>query len=203
LQDHLNMQLITVRTILTALLLIATVAGHAQTNDTIVVRAIIDEGDTLPVIDLSEVSLIAPYLLSNPEDAKRLATLIRQVKRVYPYAKLAGLRFAQMDDQLQAAPDRKARKKIVQQVEDEINEKYSDELKKLNFSQGKILIKLIDRETGSSSYDVVREFKGSFMAFFYQSFARIWGYNLKTKYDPAGEDKDIEFIIQLIEKGSI
>ncbi len=202
-QDHLNMQLITVRTILTALLLIATVAGHAQTNDTIVVRAIIDEGDTLPVIDLSEVSLIAPYLLSNPEDAKRLATLIRQVKRVYPYAKLAGLRFAQMDDQLQAAPDRKARKKIVQQVEDEINEKYSDELKKLNFSQGKILIKLIDRETGSSSYDVVREFKGSFMAFFYQSFARIWGYNLKTKYDPAGEDKDIEFIIQLIEKGSI
>lgn len=176
---------------------------QAQIQDTIPVKARIEGGDTIPVIDLSEMSLMAPFLNANPEEAKRLAKLIRMVKKVYPYAKLAGIRFREMKSQIEAAPDRKARRKIIQGIEDEINNKYGDELKNLTFSQGKILIKLIDRETGSSTYDVVREFKGSFMAFFYQSFAKIWGFNLRTKYDPTGEDKDIELIIQLIEKGQI
>ncbi|MHC1707392.1 MAG: DUF4294 domain-containing protein [Bacteroidales bacterium] len=183
--------------------ILSSLFSKAQNLDTIAVKYVIEDGDTVPVIELNEISLVASYLTNTPEDAKKLAKLARMVKKVYPYAKLAGIRFQQMNDQLAAAPDRRARKKIIQTVEDEINKKYGDELKKLTFSQGKILIKLIDRETKNSTYDVVREFKGSFMAFFYQSFAKIWGFNLRTKYDPEGEDKDIELIIQLIEKGQI
>lgn len=167
------------------------------------VKAVVVEGDTMPVIDLQEATLIAPYLAANPADAKRFSLLVRYVKRVYPYAKLAGMRFKEMNAQITAAKNRSERKKIIGSIEDEIKTKYGEELKKLTFSQGKILIKLLDRETGNSSYELVREFKGSFMAFFYQGFAKIWGYNLKTKYDPNGEDKDIELIVRMIEKGQI
>jgi hypothetical protein len=95
------------------------------------------------------------------------------------------------------------RRKILKELENEINEKYGDELKKLTFSQGKILIKLIDRETGNTSFDLVKDLRGNFLAFFYQSFARVFGYNLKVEYDPAGEDRNIEIIVRMIENGVI
>lgn len=161
------------------------------------------DGDTIPMFDLHEISILAPYISTDPEDAKRFAKLVRMVKKVYPYAHLAGVRFNEMNTAIQNAPNHKERKRIITGVENEIKEKYGEELKKLTFSQGKILIKLIDRETGSSSYDVIKEFKGSIMVFFYQNFARIWGYNLKTKYDPKGEDKEIELIVSLIETGQL
>jgi hypothetical protein len=80
---------------------------------------------------------------------------------------------------------------------------YSDELKGLTVNQGKILIKLIDRETGNSSYEMVKELKGSFSAFMWQTVARLFGDNLKSTYDPDEEDRDIENIIGLIETGAI
>jgi len=73
----------------------------------------------------------------------------------------------------------------------------------MTFSQGKILIKLVDRETGNSSYELVKELRGAFSAFFYQAFARIFGFNLKIKYDPEGEDREIETIVKMIETGQI
>jgi hypothetical protein len=88
-------------------------------------------------------------------------------------------------------------------AEKEINEQYGDELKNMTFSQGKILIKLIDRETGDCSYALVQDLRGNFTAFFYQAFARLWGYNLKVKYDPEGTDKQIETIVRLIERGQL
>ena len=97
----------------------------------------------------------------------------------------------------------KERKKIIKQAEKEINEEYGNDLRDLTFSQGKILIKLVYRETGSSSYELVAELRGKFRAFFWQAFARLWGFNLKNEYDPEGEDKEIEFIVQMIEAGQI
>ena len=88
-------------------------------------------------------------------------------------------------------------------AEKEIKEEYGEELKDLTFSQGKILIKLLDRETGNTSFELVQDLRGKFTAFWYQAFARIWGYNLKVKYDPEGEDKEIEDIVVMIENGSI
>jgi len=187
--------------LLTGLMLLCLLPIARPQTDTVLVRYLVEEGDTMPVMDLDEVNIELPFPSVHSDEVKRLAKLVRMVKRVYPYARLAGIRFGEMKTQIEQASTRQERKKIIDAVEDEIKDKYGAELKKLTFSQGKILIKLIDRETGFSSYDVLKDFKGSFMAFFYQNFARIWGYNLRTKYDPKGEDQDIELIVKMIEKG--
>ncbi len=84
-------------------------------------------------------------------------------------------------------------------IEDEIYAEWGEDLKELTYMQGEILLKLIDRQTGESSFELLKEFRGNFRAFFYQSFARIFGFNLKERYDPQGRDKEIEYIVHLIE----
>ena len=94
---------------------------------------------------------------------------------------------------------------MMKQAEDELTEQYTEELKNLTISQGLILVRLIDRETSRTSYQVVKELRGKVRAFFYQGFARLWGYNLKTEYDPHNnpEDEEIETIMTLMERGVI
>lgn len=197
-KENLNKSLITAM-----LMALFSCAAMSQSADTLKVKAEIIDGDTIAAVDLQEAMVIAPQLAANPDEVKKFAKLVRMVKKVYPYAKLAGIRFNEMNAQIRNAPSKKEERRIINAVEEEIQNKYGPELKKLTFSQGKILIKLLDRETGNTSYALVKEFKGMFMAFFYQNFAKLWGYNLKTKYDPQGEDRDIEMIVQLIEKGQI
>ena len=91
----------------------------------------------------------------------------------------------------------------MKQAEDELKAEFEGDLKKLSFKQGIILIKLVDRETGNTSYELVQELRGNFTAFFWQTFARLFGYNLKVKYDPLGDDKEIEDIVVMIENGQI
>ena len=97
------------------------------------------------------------------------------------------------------------RRRMMKQAEKEISDQYTEELKKLTFSQGAILIRLIDRETGNTSYKLVQELRGKLRAFFYQGFARLWGYNLKTEFDPKNnkEDEEIDIIATLLERGQI
>lgn len=171
-------------------------------NDTILVEYEIVDGDTLPAIMLSEAVVADLFGKPGPVEAQRIARLIKNVRKVYPYARLAGLRYKEYSRQLEKSPTRQERNKLLDAIEDEIKNRYGAELKKLTFTQGKILLKLVDRETSNSTYNHLKDMKGGFSAFFYQSFARMWGYNLKAKYDPAGEDKEIEMIVQLIEAGS-
>jgi hypothetical protein len=103
---------------------------------------------------------------------------------------------AEIDSEIQ-------RKRVSREIEREIRDEFEGELMRLTISQGHILIKLIDRETQHTSYDVLKDFRGNFTAVFWQSFGRIFGYNLKSEYDPNGEDKLIEEIVQLIEMGAI
>ena len=91
----------------------------------------------------------------------------------------------------------------MKQAEDEIEAQFGKELRDLTITQGKILLKLIDRQTSNSSYEIVKDFRGNFRAFFYQSFARLFGYDLKARYDPLGEDADIERIVLMIESGTL
>jgi len=175
----------------------------AQKVKPIIVHAIVIEGDTIPVIGLDEVEIYSFKIPQSRKARKRLTKLIKNVKKVYPWARLAGIQLKKYDKMLREAKNDKDRRKIMKRAEKEINDKYGGELKKLTFSQGKILIKLIDRETGNSSYSLVQELRGNFTAFFYQAFARIWGYNLKIKYDPEDRDKQIETIVKMIERGQI
>ncbi len=175
----------------------------AQEFPGVVVRAKIIDGDTIPVVGLREIEILSLVIPKTRKKQRRLTRLVRNVKKVYPYAQLAGIQLRKYESQLTEAKSNRERRKIMKQAEAEINKKYGGKLKNLNFSQGKILIKLIDRETGESSYDLVSDLRGNFTAFFYQTFARIWGYNLKIKYDPKGEDRQIEVIVKMIERGQI
>ncbi len=160
------------------------------------------DGDTVPVVILDEVNVSA-YRIVKRGEFRRMQRLIRYVKKVYPFAKLAGIKLKEYNEILLQVEDKKERKKILKQAEKDLQEEFGDELRKLTFSQGKILIKLIDRETGDSSFDLVKDLRGGFTAFFYQTFARLFGYNLKTKYDPGGTDATIELIVRMIENGTI
>lgn len=157
--------------------------------------------DTLLVVYLPPVVIYGLPVFKNKRDQRHWDKLVRNVKKVYPYAKMAGIKFKEYEAILSTVKTDKEKKAFLKKAEKELNDRYSDELKNLTFSQGKILLKLVDRETGNCSYELVRELKGRFMAFFWQSFARIFGYNLKEKYDPLGKDADIEHIVVLIENG--
>jgi len=181
--------------------LLAVTFGFAQ--NVIVLRGTILDGDTIPQINLKEVEVITFRIPPTRKGRRKLTRLIKNVKRVYPYAKLAGIKLRQYDYLLQQAETERVRKKLMKRAEKEINQEYGGELKNLTFSQGKILIKLIDRETGETSFNLVQELRGNFTAFFYQTFARIWGYNLKVRYDPLGEDRQIEAVVRMIELGQL
>ena len=176
--------------------------GFSQQNKTIVVYAQIIDGDTLPIIPLPEIE-IKSYIFLTDRQAIKMTKLIKNVKKVYPYAKLAGIKLNEYEEILMNAQSDKERKEIMKKAEEELEEAYGEDLRKMTISQGKILIKLVDRETGSTSYELVEVLRGKFRAFFYQTFARLFGYDLKTEYDPEGEDKDIEHIVRLIESGQL
>ncbi|MDD2488950.1 MAG: DUF4294 domain-containing protein [Bacteroidales bacterium] len=170
----------------------------------IITFATISNGDTIPMSYLKEVTIsgyIAP--LTDSEKIK-YAKLIRNVKKTYPFAKQAGKLLESYSIAMKDMPE-KQKKKLMKQAEDEINLKFSSTLKKLSKSQGKVLIRLVDRETGSDSYSIVKELRGSFRAFFYQSLGKLFGYNLHSRYNPQynEEDKIIEKIIYGIETKTI
>jgi hypothetical protein len=166
-------------------------------------QGIVRDGDTIPVMYLDDVYVWGNKTFRNSAESRQWDRLVRNVKKAYPYAKLAGYKYIEYSQKLAGVNSESKRKALMKQAEDELNEQFGSELKDLTMSQGKILLKLIDRETSNSSYDIVKDFRGGFRAFFYQSFARLFGYNLKVKYDPVGTDADIERIIQMIESGAI
>lgn len=175
----------------------------AQERNYHVLKYKITGNDTLPFATISGAEIYAVRIFDNKRQANKNNRLIRNVKAVYPWAKLAGAKLVEYESILLNTESKKEQRKIMKQVEEEIQEEYGGELRKLTISQGKILIKLIDRETGDTSYDLVQDFRGNFVAFFYQSFARIFGYNLKERYDPEGSDRNIEIIVKMIEQGMI
>lgn len=184
-------------------LIAASALTNAQKVEGVVVYARVINGDTIPIVPLDEVNIYSFKIIDSKREARRHSKLIRNVKKVYPYARLAGIKLREYNSILEKTENERERRRIMKKAEDEIEDEFGNDLRKLTFSQGKILIKLIDRETGSSSFELVQDLRGKFAAFFYQTFARIFGYNLKVSYDPQGEDKDIEVIVRMIETGQI
>ena len=125
------------------------------------------------------------------------------MRKVYPYALIVRNELGRVNRVLEMMPAEKDQRNFLQQYEKDIFSEYEDDMRRLTFTQGKILLKLIDRETQNTSYDLIRQYRGKFSATFWQGIARIFGANLKANYDPMGEDYLIEQIIIEIEAGRL
>jgi len=161
--------------------------------------------DTIPHVDLPEVGIFPPKVFKSKSDEQQYLRLVMRVKKVWPYAKEAGILVRKYEMEVPANARGRDRRVYVRRAENELMEKYGSTMKNMSINDGRILIKLIDRETHKPSYDLIQELKGSVPAVFWQGVARIFGNNLKAKYDPNkdGEDRQIEQIIQFIELGII
>jgi len=159
----------------------------------------LDNGEVVPWFPIEEVVIYAKRTFKTEEDRQKYLRLRRNVIRVLPYAIYAQKRYEQLDRDLALANSRREEKRLIKECEREIKDKITSEVKNLSVSQGKILIKLIERQTGNTSYDLVKDMKGGISAFVYQGVAKIFGHNLKSTYDPQ-EDYEIENIIREYER---
>ncbi len=163
---------------------------------------IIEKEDTIYVVNLSTINIEAegPDYLKNLQEYYRLRF---NVIKVYPYARLAAVKLQEMNNKMASLPNEREKKRYRNQVEDQVRKDFEDQVKKLSINQGNVLIKLIDRETGQSSFALIKELKGTFNAFFAQGLAKLFGHDLNDRYDPTGADKTIESIVHQIETGEI
>jgi hypothetical protein len=161
------------------------------------------DGERLPEIELEDVVVVGRRSLGERFQAWRYQRLVYNVKRVYPYSLMVRIRYMEVNRELELLPDDKKRKEYLKQLEKDLLNEFEDDMRRMTITQGRILIKLIDRETSNSSYDLIREYRSVITATFWQGIARIFGSNLKSKYDPDGEDYLIERIIREIEMGRL
>jgi hypothetical protein len=158
-------------------------------------------GDTLPYVNLAPVICSSTRVFKSKKEQQRWERTRYNVKKVYPYAILAAAKLKEYDRILATIPTQRERDSYMKEAEDHLTDEFGDELKKLTVTQGRVLIKLIDRETGKTTYDVVKNMRGNFSAFMWQGIALMFNSNLKTDYDAEGDDKSIELAIRLIEDG--
>jgi len=186
------------------ILFIITQNSYAQdTTESSVTKRVWVNDEYLAQYELPEVYVIPSYEFNNKKQRKRYTRLAKHLIKVYPYAKLANEALKELNEEIDSIGDERLIKKHIKQVDRQLQEQYGDELKKLTITQGRLLIKLIDRETGSTSYELVKELRGSFSAFMWQSLARLFGENLKDEYNPKEEDRMIEHIVLLIENNQL
>ena len=167
------------------------------------VPACIYEGDTIASLHMPTLYCFKPLIFKNKKQQQEYNRLVRSVKKTLPIAKEVNRAIIETYEFIQTLPDEKARQKHLKAVEKSIKQQYTPRMKKLTLSQGKLLIKLVNRETDSSSYDLVKAFLGPFKAGFYQAFAAIFGASLKKEYHPNEEDALVEQIVLLVESGQI
>ncbi len=161
------------------------------------------EGELIPWFVLSDVYCFTELEFESKRKAKKYYKMIYNVKKVYPIAveikKTIDKTIAQMD----SLPDKKAKDEFINKAEKELKKQYTPRLKKLTFAQGKLLIKLIDRQCNFTSYELIKTYMGGFKAGFYHTFASLFGASLKKEYDPEIDDRLTERCILLIESGQM
>ena len=167
------------------------------------VEAKIEDGDTIIHVQLKPIIVRPPFRFKSRKHKRRYSKLIRYVKKVYPYSIIVSNQLTEIHKHIDDYKTEKEKKQFLKRKEKELKKEFEGKLRKLTYSQGRILMKLIDRETGFTTYEIVKELKGSLNAFFWQSIARLFGSSLKLEYDPEGDDRMIEDIVTRIENGEI
>jgi len=157
----------------------------------------------MPEVEIKEVTVVARPRTAKRNEYRKYEKLILNIKKVYPYALLVRRRLNQVNEEMKTIINEKARKAYMKEVEKDVFAEYEDDMRHMTITQGRLLIKLIDRETQNTSYELIKDYRGKFSAAFWQSIARIFGTNLKEEYDAYGEDALIEQIIMEIEAGRL
>ena len=158
-----------------------------------------ENGDTVYFDVLKEVLVIK---FKAKKDYRKYKRMVYNLRKVYPYAQIAKRKLSEMDKHYLTLKTDKERKAYTKSAEKELLSEFEAPLRKLTVSQGGLLIKLIDRETGRTSYNVIKEFRGGFSAALWQGVARLFGNNLKASYDAEGNDKILEELVSMYENGN-
>ena len=207
-----------IRRLVLLLVLMMTLGIHAQNTDqkrqdidldsptfvpTVKVGKVLENGDSIQYMEMNNVYVYPPITFSSKKQQQAYNRLVKNVKIVLPIAKEARAIMMETAEFLETLPDKKARDAHMKLVEKSIMKEYKPRMKKLTYSQGKLLIKLIYRESNSSGYELIQAFLGPVRAGFYQAFAWAFGASLKKKYDPEGIDRLTERVVLMVEAGQI
>jgi len=176
--------------------------AQSQNHPTIITTGVVVDGDTLPLVHLQEINCWARRRFKNRRSQERYTRLVRNVRKTLPYARIAAERLTLIEDSLSKISSAKAKEAYLKAAEKQLFNEFEKPLKHLSVSQGRILIKLIDRETGNTSYELIKALRGRFSAFLWQGVARLFGSSLKSEYDPKKDDKAIEQIVNAIDAGA-
>lgn len=164
-------------------------------------RAYVDGNDTVAIVNLRDIYIFPQVKFRNKREEARYWKLVRDVKKTLPYAKLVYATLIETYEYIETMPDEKSRREHLKRMEKELFQEYKPVMKKMSLSQGKLLIRLIDRECNQTSFQLAKAFLGGFRANFWNLFAGMFGASLKSEYDPAGKDKLTERIVVLVENG--
>lgn len=179
----------------------ASASAQSYRNKQIPLPVELYEGDTIPVIHMRDVYIYQRPKFKNRRQERYYWRTVRDVKKTLPIAREVRGIIIETYEYLLTIPDEKVREEHLATVEKGMLAQYTPQMKKLTFSQGKMLIKLVDRECDQTGYELIRTFMGSFKASFYQAFAALFGASLKRGYDPDGDDAEIEEIIYWVDQG--
>jgi len=161
------------------------------------------KGEMIPWFVLNDVYIFDKLVFKSPRQRKKFYKIANNIKKVYPIAVEIQHEIDRQIAHMDSLPDKKARDQYLKAMEKELKKQYTPRLKKLTFSQGKLLIKLIDRQCNQTSYELIKTYMGGFKATFYNVFASLFGASLKKEYDPDVDDRLTERCILLIESGQM
>lgn len=159
--------------------------------------------DTNYVVMMRPVVIFPERKFKNNRERRRYNRMVRNVIKVYPYSQIIKRIFIETELALRGMDNERERKHYIKRKEKQLKEQFEKDIRTMTYSQGRILIRLVDRETGRTSYEIIKHFKGNITAMFWQSIARIFSTNLKYEYDKEGEEKWIEEIVAKIENGQL
>ena len=203
------------KALLTGFLLVSAVAMAQKTRPeqvdmdsptfvpTVKVGKVFEGGDSIQYMEMNNVYVFPPVVFENKKQEGAYMRLVKNVKIVLPIAKEARMIMMETAEYLETLPNAKAREEHLERVEKSIMKEYKPRMKKLTYSQGKLLIKLIYRESHSSGYELIQAFLGPIRAGFYQAFAWAFGASLKKEYDPEGVDRLTERVVLMVEAGQL
>lgn len=164
---------------------------------------VVVDGDTLSMVYLKAIYIFPPERFTSKKEETYYWKLVRDIKKVYPLSKIVYYTLYETMEYMETIPDKKERDKHLRKMEKELTKEYEPTLRKMTYTQGKLLLKLIDRQCNSSSFELIQAYRGDFTAHFWQGIAKLFKTDLKSTYEPVNKDYMIERIVIRIDQGQL